>query len=210
MRVSLFLPLAVALSACQPAPAPAPAPSPQAAAAKLSPLPPAPAPEGCAMRAQAPWTRAGEGWQVVGDAVGADCRSASVTIYIVDPAGGVARTDTFKAADLRAVFGEAAAQPATDRASMSAALSSWIAPNDDQLFKSTGNLAPWATARPQPAGAGGSFPFTPETGEDRTAYEKLRKSNLPLFCYVQGAETMRCVVVEKGVLRSIGLQSFPG
>ena len=212
MRAFILLPFALALAACQPqtAPAPAPAAPAPAPAAKLSPLPPAPSPEGCAMRAQAPWTRAGEGWQVVGDAMGSDCVGASVTIYLVDPAGGVARTDTFKAADLRAVFGEAAAQPAKDRPSMSAALSSWIAPNDDQLFKSTGNLPPWATARPQPAGAGGSFPFTPDVSGDRAAYEKLRNANLPLFCYVQGAETMRCVVVEKGVLRSIGTQSFPG
>lgn len=196
-----------ALAACQPAPPP---PAPPAPAAKLSPLPPAPAAEGCGMRAQAPWTRAGAGWSVVGDAVGADCASADVTIHLLDPSGGVARSETFKAADLRAVFGEAAEKPALDRATMTAALAAWIAPNDDQLFKFSSDLPPWATARDQPSGAGGEFPFMPDAGIDRGGYEKLRAANLPLFCYVQGAESMRCVVVEKGGLRSIGVQSFPG
>jgi hypothetical protein len=208
MRFAI-LAAALAVCACQQATAPPPAPPP-APAAKLSPLPAPPDVAGCAMRAQAPWTRAGDGWRVVGDAKGADCPNAEVTIYLVDPAGGVARTDTFKAADLRAVFGDAAEKPAMDRASMSAALSAWIAPNDDQLFKHTGDLPPWATARSEPAGAGGEFPFRPEEGTSRAAYEKQRAANLPMFCYVQGAESMRCVVVEKGVLRSIGLQSFPG
>jgi hypothetical protein len=208
MRLAVIA-AALAIAACQPTAAPPP-PAAPAPAAKLSPLPAPSAAEGCGMRAEAPWTRAGDGWRVVGDATGADCKTAQVTIYILDPAGGVARSDSFKAADLRAIFGDAAEKPAKDRASMSAALSAWIAPNDDQLFKHTGDLPPWATARAEPAGAGGEFPFRPDDGTSRAAFEKLRAANLPMFCYVQGSESMRCVVVEKGVLRSIGVQSFPG
>jgi hypothetical protein len=162
------------------------------------------------MRTEAPWTRAGAGWRVVGDSTGADCAAAKVTISIVDPGGGVARTDTFDAPALRVVFGEAAEHPVKDRAGMAKALSAWIAPNDDALFDFTGKLAPWATARENPAGAGGEFAFLPDAGTSRSDWEKLRAANLPLFCYVQGAESMRCVVVENGVLRSIGVQTFPG
>ena len=56
----------------------------------------------------------------------------------------------------------------------------------------------------------GEFPFYPEPYYDRSGYEVLRQSDVPLFCYVQGMESIACVALENGRMEKVGVQSFPG
>ncbi len=56
----------------------------------------------------------------------------------------------------------------------------------------------------------GEFPFYPEAGYDRESYMTLRANDLPLFCYVQGMESMGCLAAADGEVTKIGVQSFPG
>ena len=39
---------------------------------------------------------------------------------------------------------------------------------------------------------------------------KLRGQKLPLFCYVQGMESMGCVALDGESITKVGLQTFPG
>ena len=69
-------------------------------------------------------------------------------------------------------------------------------------------FAPWPPGAQQPAS--GEFPFYPEEGVDRDYYEKARAARAPLFCYVQGMESMSCVAIIEGGMVKLGVQSFPG
>jgi hypothetical protein len=56
----------------------------------------------------------------------------------------------------------------------------------------------------------GEFPFYPEPGVDRDYYEKARALRAPVFCYVQGMESMSFVALIEGGMVKLGVQSFPG
>ena len=72
----------------------------------------------------------------------------------------------------------------------------------------TAALPEWPASAEAPQS--GEFPFYPDDGVDREAYATLRTQNLPLFCYVQGMESLRCVAFNQGEIGSVGLQLFPG
>jgi hypothetical protein len=55
------------------------------------------------------------------------------------------------------------------------------------------------------------FPFYLEPEwNDRVGYEELRARNAPMYCYVQGMESLACLALQDGQLYKIGVQSFPG
>lgn len=89
---------------------------------------------------------------------------------------------------------------------MQAALRAWI--RQDHQLKSAGSLPSWPPGAEQPAS--GEFPFLPDEGVDRDFYEAARASKLPMFCYVQGMESMACAVLKDGGMTKIGVQLFPG
>ena len=39
---------------------------------------------------------------------------------------------------------------------------------------------------------------------------KLRGARVPMFCYVQGLESMACVALTSDGITKVGVQSFPG
>jgi hypothetical protein len=49
-----------------------------------------------------------------------------------------------------------------------------------------------------------------DEGVDRDSYEQVRVAKVPVFCYVQGMESLACVVLKDGGMSKIGLQTFPG
>ena len=75
---------------------------------------------------------------------------------------------------------------------------------------STADLPAWAEGAEYPVL--GDFAFYPEEGIDRATYTKVRDSKAPIFCYVQGMESMACVVkdAENGGFFKLGVQTFPG
>jgi hypothetical protein len=56
----------------------------------------------------------------------------------------------------------------------------------------------------------GEFMFYVEEGIDRAAYDVIRKADLPMYCFVQGMESVACLVLQDGGLFKVGVQSFPG
>jgi len=89
---------------------------------------------------------------------------------------------------------------------MKAALGEWI--RQDHQLKSTASLPTWPPGAAQPAS--GEFPFLPDEAVDRDYYEAARRARLPLFCYVQGMESMACVALKDGGMIKLGVQLFPG
>lgn len=89
---------------------------------------------------------------------------------------------------------------------MKAALGEWILQNHQ--LKTAASLPAWPPGASQPAS--GEFPFMPDEAVDRDYYEAARRAKLPLFCYVQGMESMACVVLKDGGMMKLGVQLFPG
>lgn len=132
---------------------------------------------------------------------GATCAHAVVTLVVRANDGKVLWADAAPAAQLM-TFVEV-----KTRKQMTAALGAWIA--QTHMFKSTAELPEWKKGAEQPAS--GEFPFYPEPGTDRDGYEQIRASRQPLFCYVQGMESMACVALSSdGQMTKVGVQSFPG
>ena len=86
------------------------------------------------------------------------------------------------------------------------ALGDWIRQNHQ--LKTAASLPSWPPGAQQPAS--GEFPFLPDEAVARDFYESARRAKLPLFCYVQGMESMACVVLKDGGMTKLGVQLFPG
>ena len=116
------------------------------------------------------------------------------------PDGSPQWIDAMKASDLMTFV------DVKTTSAMKAALNEWIAQGGP--LRTAGDLPPWPPGAQQPAS--GEFPFYPEEGVDRDYYEKARAARAPLFCYVQGMESMSCVAIIEGGMVKLGVQSFPG
>jgi len=98
--------------------------------------------------------------------------------------------------------------PAQDAAAMRDALAAWISPASNTIMQTSAALPEWPGNADAPQN--GEFPFYPEAGYGREAYNTLRSNNLPLYCYVQGMESQACLALSEGGLTKIGVQTFPG
>jgi hypothetical protein len=132
---------------------------------------------------------------------GQACGTAVVTIVVRARDGKVLWADARPAAEVM-TFVEAKTP-----SKMTAALAEWL--TQHHTFKSTADLPVWKKGAEAPDA--GEFPFYPDAGLDRDAYEQLRAAKLPVFCYVQGMESMACLSLSAdGQIDKIGLQLFPG
>lgn len=132
---------------------------------------------------------------------GPDCDRAVATLVIRDASGVPLYADTHFAGHVMSLAG------AADQAAMQTALGEWVDSSNATMI-STSALPDWPQGAAAPAN--GEFPFYPDEGVGRDAYLSLRAQNLPLFCYVQGMESLRCVALNQGEIGSVGLQLFPG
>lgn len=121
-------------------------------------------------------------------------------LVVRDGAGDIVWSHAAAAAHLFGV------NEAGNSAEMSAALSDW-ASHAAQWPQTTADLPEWEAGADAP---GGEFPFYPEQWIDRDAYLELRAKAEPMYCYVQGMESMACLTVYFDRLEKIGVQSFPG
>jgi hypothetical protein len=157
----------------------------------------------CNLRASAPWTVAGAGYTAQAVSDGPSCEMAVLLLVVRDPSGKPIWTDSARADQLM-IF-----QGVTDKSAMATTLAEWI-DQEDSLMKRGESLPAWDADQEQPVS--GEFPFYLEEGVDRELYEKYRRANGPLFCYVQGMESMACISLdpETGEMTKVGAQSFPG
>lgn len=131
---------------------------------------------------------------------GPTCAQAAVTLVIRASDGTALWVDAAPGAQLMTFAG------VKTRAQTLNALNDWLRQNPS--FDNTGELGVWRAGRDTPES--GEFAFYPEEGVDRAAYEALRAARLPMFCYVQGMESLACVVFQNGQVGKIGVQTFPG
>lgn len=157
---------------------------------------------GCMAAASAPWRPlSGADFTVEARSSGPDCERAVATLTIRDRQGRVLWTDA------RATEHVMTLRDARNEHAMQQAMAEWIDASNLDLARAS-ELPPWADNADMPRS--GEFPFYPEPYHDRASYEALRLSDVPLFCYVQGMESLACVALENGRLEKVGVQSFPG
>lgn len=158
---------------------------------------------GCDQSASKLWP-ATEGRPLLTEAYsnGRTCAAAVVTIVVRGADGKVLWTDAM-AAEFLMTFVEAKTP-----AKMKAALADWLF--QSHTFKSTGDLPEWKKGAEAPTVVG-EFPFYPEAGVDQEGYSQIRAEKQPIFCYVQGMESLSCIGLSKdGAMTKIGVQTFPG
>jgi hypothetical protein len=131
---------------------------------------------------------------------GRTCRTARVSITIKSAEGIVLHRDTFDADKVAGLYN------ARTPAQMRTELRTWI------NFRGTENyhesLPNWRVGQSEPDER--EFPFTPAEGVTRAQYMAIKTNKTPIYCYVQGIESINCLVLQGGQLRPFGIQSFPG
>ena len=165
---------------------------------------PAPAPavvHGCEVSVESAWTAGGQSYRVTAATTGAVCGDAEAVLTVADAAGQVLLRDVFPTADVMTLL------LAEEPAAMEAALRAWIDQPGYNLAASA-RLPAWGAGADTPMAGG--YPFYPEAAFERDAYEALRGRNAPLFCYVQGLESIACHAFENGVFAKVGVQVIPG
>ncbi|GAM98399.1 hypothetical protein U91I_02032 [alpha proteobacterium U9-1i] len=155
----------------------------------------------CAVNAAHPWNAAGTTLSVEASTSGPDCALAEATLTIRAPAGEILWTESYPSARVMILA------DATNPQSMQTALNEWIS-FENTTIPTSGALPDWPQGQAYPPN--GEFPFYPEEGTDRADYMALRGRDAPLFCYVQGMESLACLVWENGALTKVGVQTFPG
>lgn len=147
------------------------------------------------------WVAGETVFNVEASTTGPDCEHAVATLVIRD-------------GESRAIFTEAypteyvmTLREARDVSAMRAALDDWIASNNSTMV-STSALPDWPANADGPVN--GEFPFYVADDWDRDTYLGLRTRDAPLFCYVQGGESLNCLAFDDGTVRAVGVQTFPG
>ncbi|MBX3429523.1 MAG: hypothetical protein KF779_08085 [Hyphomonadaceae bacterium] len=159
--------------------------------------------EGCDARAVATWnTQADPNASIEANTTGPDCARAVATLIIRNGSGEPIYSATHLPSQVMTL-----AQASTP-AAMQTALQEWVDPATNTTMQTTGALPEWPANAESPQN--GEFPFYPAEGVTREDYNELRSANLPLYCYVQGMESLNCLALRDGALESVGLQSFPG
>ena len=131
---------------------------------------------------------------------GPNCAQSVALLIVRNAAGGVVWTDALPAAHVMGLNG-----PST-RTPMSSALAEWI--GYGAQGHTTAELPPWPHVNEPPSSNG--FEFAPEPWLERSNYLAMRARAQPMFCYVQGLESLACLIISDGGLEKIGVQAFPG
>lgn len=175
------------------------------AAVALFLAPSAFAAERCAGTASTPWDGAGTGWTIDAFADGATCETAVGTLVVRNATGEPVYWTAQPAAQTMLLAYK------TSAAELVAGLKEWIDPKGGKA-QTADELPEWKAGAEAPGEAGAEFPFFAAEGMPREEYEKIRATKAPVFCYVQGMESVNCIVLEKesGMLISVGVQTFPG
>jgi hypothetical protein len=161
------------------------------------------APAGCSARASVPWA-IGSGKTLIAEAMsdGPTCASAVVTLVVRNPSGQPIWVDSRIGSQVMIFAG------VSNVRDMARALTDWIDQRRSTMPRADA-LPDWPQGAQAPKA--GEFPFYPDGDVDRQTYMKLRSERRPLFCYVQGMESMACVALTSdGQMRKVGVQSFPG
>lgn len=158
---------------------------------------------GCEAVEVKPWRPlSGTEFTVEAISSGPDCARAVAALAVRDVQGNVLWAEAAPSMHIMVLA------QAHDLAAMRTSLAEWADASNNTTMQTTAALPDWPQGSDGPVS--GEFPFYVEPGYDRDSYLQLRQSNVPLFCYVQGMESMGCLALQNGSLNKIGVQSFPG
>ena len=157
-------------------------------------------PGACTARHAETWTAAGQAYTIEAFAEGPKCEQAVAALVIRGPDGTPVWSSVFEAANVMVLAGM------PDQAAFRQAIADWIKPDAER--PTSASLPEWKAGADGPVL--GDFAFYPEDGIDRDAYEAIRKANLPMVSFVQGMESVACLVLQDGAFVKVGAQSFPG
>lgn len=156
----------------------------------------------CVAEASGEWLGSGERkFAVTANTSGPTCARSVALLIVRDEEGDVVWTDARPTAHVMGLH------TPTTRSAMSPALAEWVH-FASQRPQTTADLPPW----PQTAGHAteSEFPFYPEEWIDEETYVRLSAQRTPMFCYIQGMESLACLIEFDDRLEKIGVQSFPG
>lgn len=157
----------------------------------------------CTASATQRWTPlSGVYFTIEASTSGPSCDQAVATIVVRYTETQLLYAEAFPAAHVMTLAA------ARDVNAMQAALAEWINPENNTTMQTTGALPDWPAGAEAPAS--GEFPFYVEEGWDREAYMAQRAANVPMFCFVQGMESMACLASRNERFEKIGVQAFPG
>ena len=150
-------------------------------------------------------------YSVEASSVGPDCKRAVALLVVRDSKGEVKYSLSMASQD-NAVFGNLADAPVADIKNMRVALGDWLDTGLSSKKNRLSKFLEWKAGTDGPTESPpAEFPFTVSSDVSQETYEGWRKQNVPVFCFVQGMESMRCVVLTKdGSVTEVGMQSFPG
>ena len=158
--------------------------------------------EGCSITVSTPWRPlSGVEFNTTATTTGATCASAEATITISYGANQELYRETYPTAQVMLLA------PAHDEAAMRAALADWLSQDHNQMNR-TSTLPDWPAGADAPTAS--EFPFYVEEGVTRDQYVAWRNADVPMFCYVQGMESLACLGWRDERFTKIGVQSFPG
>lgn len=163
----------------------------------------------CNMTVSKAWKSAGV--TIDASSIGQDCARAAALLVVRDGKGHI-KYSFSSAAEFIGIFGNLAEAPVTNNTQMRKALNEWIGTGLSSKKNRLSQYPEWKKGYKGPAeNPPAEFPFTANTDIDRNTYEEWRKQNVPVFCFVQGMESERCVVFTKqGDITEAGIQNFPG
>lgn len=158
---------------------------------------------GCAISVSAPWRPlSGTEFTVEAASMGGDCAKAVATIVVRDVQGNAMWAQAYSTEHVMVLA------TAHDPAAMREALTAWIDPAGNTTMQTTGALPEWPANAEGPQN--GEFPFYADQSVDRDGYNTIRAGNTPMYCYVQGMESLACIALRDGGLQQVGVQLFPG
>lgn len=158
---------------------------------------------GCAVSVSTPWRPlSGTEFTVEAGTIGADCAKAVATIVVRDVQDFALWAEAYNTEHVMVLAS------AHDPAAMRTALTEWIDPASNSTMQTTSALPEWPANADLPSS--GEFPFYPQEGVDRDAYNAIRTANTPMYCYVQGMESLACIALMNGEMSQVGVQLFPG
>lgn len=159
--------------------------------------------EGCTARATVAWaTELEPNASIEAITTGPDCARSVATLIIRNGSGEPIYSSTHLPPHLMTL------KDASTPALMQTALEQWIDPASNTTMQTSSALPEWPANAISPQN--GEFPFYVDEGYTRELYNEIRSANLPLYCFVQGMESLRCLALRNGALESVGVQSFPG
>ncbi len=148
--------------------------------------------------------RGAANFSVEAAAFGQDCATATIALVLRDADGAPIYTFSGSANQLLGF------ELTTDASLMAQTLSDFVGETSEGWMTLTSELPEWKTGAEYPVQ--GDFPFYIEGDLTRDQYEALRAAARPMYCHVQGIESLACLELDPTApfANKIGVQALPG